>query len=336
MDLSSCALHMTVIGTIASSGYGESLIQLAESAGRIGFGCVAVQVVGSSSNFPQLKHTRVKKLFDPNVLPNLHPQYCGAMRFAYDKRRVQLYKGMMWRQVLDAGFHLFSVDCDWRLERGRGNPAAAVLAVVPPMDVIALHDGPFYKQLNIGLVWLRNSPTTRALVYRVENRTHGAWDQSVFNEELNFNDAFRNLTCCHTLQLLCLFQHQSPSSATMPRGNGTTAPGTAAALPRHRPAASGPRPCLEVGASATPVAAAPPIGTRNRWNVNPVGKSAPAKSSSGGWSPRGMNTLHVSLRRLGRCTAPPAECHSWPGSIGKILALPHNLPAAVGSRCETP
>ena len=63
------------------------------------------------------------------------------------------------------------------------------------VDLAAMHDGPNSLQLNIGLLWVRSTESTRARAERVVNRTWGSWDQYVFNEELSTT---AEIGCCHS------------------------------------------------------------------------------------------------------------------------------------------
>ena len=320
IGLRACASLNTVVGVVASARYGPALIGLSRSAAAAGFGCVAAQAVGPHW-FAELGHPLVRALPSPStadgppLLP--HAPWCNRtqMAFAYTKRLTQLYKAFMWRAVLRMGFHLLAVDCDWRfLATGTLapsaqpgppmvlNPAAHALALEPRMDVVALHDGYGFKQLNIGLMWMRRTPLTLALAERVLNRTRGAWDQLVLNEELSFGVAFRNISCCHTDQLLCLLNHSSSAAS----------PAQVRELPARR--------CWAANEPAIPTAAAPPNGTRHRW-------TSP-------WEAQRFNTLHISMRRAGRCTLPTAKCGGWGGPRGIVRVVRPNVPAAIGLRCE--
>lgn len=318
-DFHSCASLNTVVGVVASARYGRALVGLSHSAVAAGFGCVAVQAVGPQW-FPELGHPRVRALprpgsaSGPPLLP--HAPWCNRsqMAFAYTKRLTQLYKAFMLRAVLRMGFHLLAVDCDWRFLAVSAlpfanrvspmmlNPAAHALTLKPEMDVVALHDGYGFKQLNIGLMWMRHTPLTLVLAERVLNRTRGAWDQLVLNEELNFRTEFRNISCCHTEQLLCLLNHSAAESP--------------AQQVRELPA----RRCWGAHDRAVPTAADPPVGTRNRW-------TSP-------WQAQGFNTLHISMRRTGRCTLPTAKCTGWSGPRGILQVVRPNVPAAIGLQCK--
>ena len=139
------------------------------------------------------------------------------------------------------------------------------------------------------------------LVVRFQFHQRGAWDQLVFNEELNFGSRFEAVTCCHTDMLLCLFNHSGTASRV------------------REPLLYRPR-CWKPDDPRTPVAAPPPAGTRHRWPTP--------------WQPTGFNNLHISMRRLGRCTQPTAKCVDWAGPMGSVRTVVPNVPAAVGTRCE--
>ena len=55
-------------------------------------------------------------------------------------------------------------------------------------DVVAAHDGPTKGLLNVGLLFVRATASTLALVRRVENRSAAGWEQAVLNEEVAFPD----------------------------------------------------------------------------------------------------------------------------------------------------
>ena len=61
--LRACSKYGTVVATAASAHYSGSLIAMAQSAAHVGFGCVALQVVGDS--FDDEAHPLVHRLPDP-------------------------------------------------------------------------------------------------------------------------------------------------------------------------------------------------------------------------------------------------------------------------------
>jgi hypothetical protein len=191
--LGSCAYRGTVIASIASGAYVQSLHSLASSAALFGFQCVATLAYDKiHASSLQGLHVSVLEVPYPPLLPRT--QWCDSDRNLYGWRRTHLYKMRLWRLVLEARFDLLSLDANYQMVR---DPMPFIHGA--RMSVVATHDGPTNKLLNIGLFWMLSSNTTLELVHRVENRTWGAWDQYVVNEELSFNPAFRNVTCCHSM-----------------------------------------------------------------------------------------------------------------------------------------
>ena len=128
-------------------------------------------------------------------------------------RRTHLHKVRLWRLIIHAGFDLLSLDANLELA---WNPVPAIqsmplqpagpswhvkLLEVNRVDVLAVHDGPRNKLVNIGLLWVRSTPYTTKLMSRTENRTWAGWDQMIFNEELNFNLDFQSIGCCFSAML---------------------------------------------------------------------------------------------------------------------------------------
>eukprot|EP00965_Chrysotila_dentata_P012626 416530-Pleurochrysis_carterae.AAC.1 len=92
---------------------------------------------------------------------------------------------------------------------------------MPRSDVVAVHDGPGCKMLNIGLIWIRSTNATIAMSTRAANRTEGGWDQYIFNEELNFNPDFSSVSCCHTYCLLKSVDRRADAAVKTVRGGIT-------------------------------------------------------------------------------------------------------------------
>ena len=151
------------------------------------------------------------------------------------------------------------------------------------IDIAAVHDGPQNKMLNIGLLWLRASPTAIELVRRSENRTWGGWDQYIVNDELNFNIALAKLTCCHSPCIKRAFSTQGDAADKSSKGA------------RTRRRAEGADTC----SSDMPIAASPPSGSR---------------LGHGLWSPSAYNLPQkLNHRRFGRCThlSKTDSCRDW-------------------------
>ena len=169
--------------------------------------------------------------------------------------------------------------------------------------------------LNIGLMWLRSSDATRAVVERTANRTRAGWDQAIFNEELQFTQLTRNRTtptCCthinHVWDRLfgrdwALHYSSKGEAALLQRiqreGELRCAPGVHSTL-------------------TIPQAVEPPFMSRYRWKE--------------GWHADAYNELPVSRRRLGRCTWDSASCQrSQPPRASPVL---DNSPA-ISTRTAT-
>ena len=197
-----CASDNTVVASVASGSYIPSIKALAESASAVGFPCTVTQPYDSA----HAALLRSEKLFllplpPAPLLPRR--QFCEKEQPLYGWRRAQLHKMHMLRAVLAASLNVLSIDANFRLG---ANPAAA-LRDLPlqsagrrkgeprRVDVAAMHDGPNSLQLNIGLLWVRSTESTRAMAERVVNRTWGSWDQYVFNEELSTT---AEIGCCHS------------------------------------------------------------------------------------------------------------------------------------------
>lgn len=70
------------------------------------------------------------------------------------------------------------------------------------MDVLAVWDDSRLNQgsyLNVGNMWIRSTVTTQAFARVVENRSWVAWEQQIFNEEMNFDPQFASIECCHSV-----------------------------------------------------------------------------------------------------------------------------------------
>ena len=212
-DLARCASSGTVVTVTASAAYGAPLLKFTRLALAVGFECIAVQPMGS---FRELSDPRLAVLPQPlrPMLPET--QWCEfeELRPQYGWRRQMLYKARAWQLVLGAGFNVLCYDLDYvlhanptpllrSLEQRTCRAAAGSSPVVTTgcrvrADIVAMYDGPQYKLLNVGSLWIRATPATRTLVDRVFNRTWLSGEQLTLNEELNYNDDFAGIGCCHT------------------------------------------------------------------------------------------------------------------------------------------
>ena len=296
--MSRCHFNGTIIGAIASPVYVRQLFRLAESAKPFGFGCVVTLPldVQHATLFRNRSEAYVLPAPNPPLLPR--PAFCESNTLysaQYGWRRTHLQKVQMWRHiVVEAGFDMLSVDANYELV---SNPVPALHSMPPqlagpldpaharprPVDVMGVHDGPQNKMINIGLLWVRSTRQTRELVIRTENRTRAAWDQLVFNDELNFNPSFEGIGCCVSILL---------KRAARPQVHGDAAQKTlsSAALRRR---IEGPDRCSsDVPGAADALPHSSLLVTRT-------------------WDPNAYNRAPgMSHRKAGRCTSlqPPTFC----------------------------
>ena len=287
-----CAVQNTVVGTVASASYAVGMQSLARSAREVGFLCI---VVMPFDWFDDLRHDLIVAL--PIVSPPLRPRtlWCnGPLQNQYGWRRSQLYRARLWRVILHMRLDLLALDLDHQI--GRFNPVPVLRTTFAPAespafhmhsgpeaslrpghaDVIAVWDGPAGKYLNVGIMWVRSTESTRTLSLRSENRSFAGWEQEIFNEEVNYNEEFSGVRCCHSMCFKRLFT----ASKVVKALPGKTSKGGAA-----RTRAEGIDRCTD----NQPLAAYPPRGSSEAW----VGK----------WQPSGetLRSKHSSNRKYGRC-----------------------------------
>ena len=120
----------------------------------------------------------------------------------------------------------------------------------------------------------------------MENRTWGAWDQYVVNEELQFNPEFRNVTCCHSV---CI------KRATADQGelNKSTS------SQDLRRSAEGKDQC----AASVPDAARPPPASRLMLRNNTDASAQWVMHASGAYT-----KISFKYRKFGRCTLVNQVC----------------------------
>lgn len=213
---------------------------------------------------------------------------------------------LMWRAVVGAGLDLLALDLDFELH---ANPVAQFHALTAPgkcngtseggcrapPDVVAAYDGPRYKLLNVGNIWIRSTPDTKALVERVANRTWLGWDQLLLTEEVGFNKAFDNVGCCHTR---CF-------RAVGKKGVEVLEKTRDGYRRRHK---------LEGGADICEQrqpnsALGPPAGSRYKWHWH-ICYRCP-RNTTRGWSVDNYNALSENYLRYGRCSYPSHSCEGW-------------------------
>ena len=288
-----CAVSNTVVGTVASASFAPGLATLARSAASVGFPCV---VVMPFDHFPELDGPLISALPVPSppLLPRMIWCTDPKLRNQYGWRRSQLHRARLWRVVIHLGLDLLAMDLDHMLgprspvpwlhsvyapaEMFASLPATANAERPMPADVVAVWDGPGSRYLNVGIMWMRSTASTRALTLRAENRSFVGWEQQVFNEELNYGEDSAGVRCCHTrcLKRLCL------SSNATRRLPAKSEQGTLA-----RTRAEGADRCDD----DAPPAAFPPKLSREPW------------AERGKWTPQRdvLRSKHHSNRKYGRC-----------------------------------
>ena len=181
-----CAAHGAVAASFATVEYGPSITALAHSATGAGFPCL----VSLRGTWPPASGPVRYVESGVELLPRA--EWCNASRYGW--RLTHLYKPRLWRLVLSQGLDMLYLDCDYRLVQ---SPVPALRGL--GVDVVAGRDAGHFQtgHLNIGRVWLRATSGTRSLVATLENRTWGAWDQFLFNEELDWNTNASEISCCH-------------------------------------------------------------------------------------------------------------------------------------------
>ena len=151
-----CSVHRTVIASVASGVYVDSLLRLALSARHhSGFGCVVTQAydIEHIEQFHQQQQALAKAAPagnstmgllhilpppDPPLLPEA--EFCGHQNSLYGWRRTHLHKMLMLRRVLEAGLSLLSLDANYLLEADL-MPFVRSLNSHTSVDVVGVHDG---------------------------------------------------------------------------------------------------------------------------------------------------------------------------------------------------
>ena len=292
-----CSVDGTVVATVASQADTGALTALSSSVAQAGFPCTVVQPTGPVPSLPTFgtegrdasfgtdRRDGVRdRLFLLSML-TLEPwkTQCGSAE-QNARRDAELHRARLWRTVLDQHLNLLAVDVARSLtsnplphirsletsERRRGTGNFFRFGAILP-DIVGTAGG---WELRDDLLWVRSTAATRALAVRAENRTWGASLHLVWNEELSYNQEFRNVSCCHTP---CVRRYITNSGV----GVGASEAGClggADMRPRHAIHAS-----------------APPQGTLIQWK-NP------------GWQAGRYNEHMPFPREWARCTDPANYC----------------------------
>ena len=128
-------------------------------------------------------------------------------------RHAHILKAGLVDVILGAGRDLLIADADWTPIPGASVSVSSMLMRLNSLnwDVATFTNGwgynrarsPFHgscgRMINIGLMWMRSTPETRHLAVRFVNRTFGAWDQAIFNQEI---EAAQRVRCCNMEHLM--------------------------------------------------------------------------------------------------------------------------------------
>ena len=91
---------------------------------------------------------------------------------------------------LNYGVDVLIVDADWRITRNPIDSFRGCINGRRQLEIMGRRDDHF---VNLGLLYVRSTPTTKRIAARAANRSFVAWDQAVLNEE--FGGA-ADLSCC--------------------------------------------------------------------------------------------------------------------------------------------
>ena len=288
-----CALNRTVVASVIGPGALRTALPLARSARDAGFPCVVVLPFGNV-NATANDHSDLLLLLPSLAVPLLpRSQWCRTTWRDYILRRTQLYRMMLWRNLVELGFDVLGVDTSRRIRR---NPLPALVALrtrdeeqygsgAAP-DVIGHTPGFYLKQYSFATpIWIRSTEATRTLLRRAAARSFGALDELVFTEELNWG-AGAGAICCHS-SCLALHFTSSPVVHPIPTPHSTT---------------------CATNETRLPLAPPPPNATRHVWPTKTKLKAKTGAVASGPWRPGEYNSLAIPLHRFGRCTGRDGSC----------------------------
>ena len=319
--LAECVTWGVVAGTVASSAYADAMVFLAQSAHVVGFRCIVVQPfenMTSSNGFQRKNLTYVRSLTLPaasliprnmwcnaSAVTNIYTSHFSLQRHGW--RRSHFYRTRLWRSILEHGYDMLSVDLDWTFVDLRLQPLQPPGSLVPMLravrtmnnetvDVVSIHDGQARMLLNVGAIFVRSTTATVTLARRVENRSFGAWEQALFNEELNFGAD--DISCCHVA-------HDVPCDLQIfmrPRDE-IHVQGHEKRHIRKRIFIEGAAQCSE----DLPPTALPPARTRYYWR-HQLPTDSVGKFSGLGWRQKGHYNELDGKRPSGRCTSLKNVC----------------------------
>lgn len=200
----------TVIGMVATNEmYYAGIERFAADAVNHGAPCVVASVrhgVGVYSVQP-LVH-RLELPLAAHWIPE--SRFCSARSSGW--RHAGVLKTQLLVHILRGQFDCFLVDTDWRSTNGFYN--ALNQLQMSDIDIAAPPDGENNggRLINLGLLWMRYKPAMLRVAERVANRTYGAWDQLIFNQEVQ---PVGELICCASWHLLQGAHHRDSSHSAL-------------------------------------------------------------------------------------------------------------------------
>uniref|UniRef100_A0A7S0INB7 Nucleotide-diphospho-sugar transferase domain-containing protein n=1 Tax=Calcidiscus leptoporus TaxID=127549 RepID=A0A7S0INB7_9EUKA len=197
VNLESIALDGTVLLTTATlPPFCKGASRLARSAAAVGFPSTLVAVSASArceaDRFVSLRTYAIWSTWMPSTKCTSAPRLCT---FPCAYRAVWVLKFRAVLEVLTIGLNALTIDADWVITE---NPLPLLAAIALSAEVVGYADRvnkPLGRPtvLNVGLLFMRPTLSTVKLIGRVVNRSTLAWDQQVFNEEI---EASASVTCC--------------------------------------------------------------------------------------------------------------------------------------------
>ena len=171
-DPSACAKGNTVVAVPIAPHAVAAVLPLAESAATFGFPCIVV-LPFEQLRLPGGQSQTARVLALPPPDPPLLPRgfWCNKPAADYTRRRLQYHRMRLWHVLLERGLDVLGIDSGMRLRR---DPLPAIGAMrtredeqygkgVRP-DVLGGTPGWFLKEFYLHTLWIRSTPTTRALL----------------------------------------------------------------------------------------------------------------------------------------------------------------------------
>ena len=308
-DWRRCSIDNVVVATLATNAaYLAQASRLVASAAAVvpNFRCAAMVVSD------ELQSAKVPSQLVPVFLPgraNWRPPPEWCVRKLSGWRHTSVLKLGALRLFLDHADVLF-VDADWRFIQ---DPLPTLRRCAESkLEVMGGRDDHF---VNLGLLYVRATPTTRLLAARAANRSFVAWDQALINEEMRGQ---ADLSCCVANDFLASSFQRSDKVHAM----------------KHR---QQPRCAASDSLPSGPALGPPPLDSRTT-----AGEEAPPKMWRGGWSPLRFNELTSAYHHRcpgcynqcsrTRCSITPGSCRRAPSEAAPARALP-STPRARDPAC---